>query len=317
MQFPTKYNFYEVKEAFILSDYHSNINEWMVQEVHRNFQQSNLNDIAIQSIRHKEQEGFLFGELTVLHHKMFGGTSPLIYQAAAAVELLILSFDLFDDLQDDDSFGTPWSTWDSAITLNLALGLLQLSTKMIHEIQFPNEGWKCFERLNIIAINGQHADILNNIETAEQYLQTAAHKAGSLVAMASLVGTSLATEQYHDVVENYCIQLGIAEQIKNDLNDILSVEKSDWLLRKKSLPILYLFDNNIESDIQNYYNGTVSFDELRTKKELVKEILFDSGSMMYAQVVLRKHQLSAIEQLCALPVNNMYKEILVNLFKTN
>ena len=73
--------------------------------------------------------------------------------------------------------------------------------------------------------------------------------------MASLVGTSLATEQYHDIVESYCIQLGIAEQIKNDINDILSVEKSDWFLRKKSLPILYLFDNNIESDILYYYKG--------------------------------------------------------------
>ncbi|MEK5037515.1 class 1 isoprenoid biosynthesis enzyme [Sporosarcina sp. FSL K6-3457] len=306
-----------MKEVFILSDYNSNIKERMVQAVHNHFHQSNLNDIAIQSIRHKEQEGFLFGELTLLHHKMFGGTSSEIYQAAATVELLILSFDLFDDLQDDDSFGTPWSTWDSALTLNLALGLLQLSTKMMHEIQFPNDGWKCFERLNLVAINGQHADILNNIETEEQYLQTTAQKAGSLVAMASLVGTSLATEQYHDIVENYCTQLGIAEQIKNDVNDILSVEKSDWLLRKKSLPILYLFDNNIESDILNYYKGTVSLDELQTKKELVKEILFDSGSMMYAQVILRKHQLSAIEQLRALPVNNMYKETLINLFKTN
>ncbi|MBE1555448.1 polyprenyl synthetase family protein [Sporosarcina limicola] len=301
----------------MLLDYKVKIKECMLQKIELDFFQADLKEIAIQIIMHKNKEGFLFGELTLLHHEMFGGTSVEVYKTAAAVEFLVLSFDLFDDLQDGDSFDTPWSMLDPALTLNLALGLFSLSTKIINEIQSLKNGINYFNRFNLKAINGQHSDLLNRIETEQQYIDIAAQKSGSLLAMASLVGTGLATNNYHDIVKNYCIQFGIAEQIKNDLNDILTFEKSDWMSRKKSLPILYLIENNIGPAILDYYKGQLTYDELRMKKAELKGILFDSGSMMYAQVILRKHQLLAAEQLNSLPFDSKYKERISYLLNIN
>jgi competence protein ComQ len=41
---------------------------------------------------------------------MFAGRPTDIFLAAAAVELMILSLDIFDDLQDQDNFSVPWHT---------------------------------------------------------------------------------------------------------------------------------------------------------------------------------------------------------------
>lgn len=287
----------------------------MLLAVEEAFYQDALKEKAIHAITFKSQEGFYFGKLTVLHHEMFSGHSPEVYTAAAAVELLVLSSDIFDDLQDKDNLAAPWTTWDSSLTLNLAVGLLCLSSKMIHELQIPQHIKNKFDHLNLQAINGQHDDLINAVETEEQYIEIAAQKAGSITAIASLIGASLATEKHLELIEQYAVHFGIAEQIKNDSNDIFSTTKNDWKSKKKSLPILYLMENKIDSKILEYYEGRIAYDKLHINGDEIKRTLIDSGAIMYANVCLKKQQLLAEKYINRLPITNHQKSKLLNLLK--
>lgn len=283
----------------------------MLLMVQKNFSQEHLSEIAEKSIEFKVEEGLSFGYITVLHHNMFDGTSSDIFKAAAAVELLILSFDIFDDLQDNDNVRTPWRRQNSAITMNLALSLFSLSVQIINDLDSNNHLRKTFDFLNLNAINGQHIDLLNDIENEKQYINMIALKSGSLFALAGAIGTSLASNRPLEQVLDFCIHLGIAEQLKNDLNDIFSFAKNDWSARKKSLPILYLLENGSDSIISEYYNHKLSYLELLTHKEEIKSILLDSGSIFFAKTIIRKHQLLATKHLNTLPIDKSYgKEIL-------
>lgn len=284
----------------------------MLRKVEESFFQEDLKEIAIQSINFKESEGFSFGKLTLLHHDMFDGKANDIFKAATAVELLVLSFDILDDLQDKDNLNTPWSKCIPALTLNLAIGLLSLSTKIISELQIAPDSNKIFHYLSLRAINGQHLDLINLANTEEQYITIAAQKAGSLIALASLIGASLATNKYHDIIEDYSVHVGIAEQIKNDINDLFSSSKNDWQNKKKSLPILYILENKIDSKVLDYYEGKLTYKEIYENSDEVKNSLTTSGSIMYANVILRKHQLLAEERINSLSIKDQYKTKILN-----
>lgn len=291
------------------------IKEVMLLKIEGAFYQEDLKEKAIHAIAFKRQEGFYFGDLTVLHHEMFSGHSPDIYMAAAAVELLVLSSDIFDDLQDKDNLVAPWTTWDPSLTLNLAVGILCLSSNIINELQIPQEIKNKFGHLNLKAVNGQHHDLINFVETEEQYIDVATQKAGSITAIASLIGASLATTKHLDLIEAYAIHFGVAEQIKNDINDIFSSTKNDWESKKKSLPILYLMENNIDSKVLDYYEGVIAYDELHINRDEIKRTLIDSGAIMYANVCLKKQQLLAEKYIDLLPITNLQKSKLLNLLK--
>ncbi len=285
--------------------------------VKKYFFQVHLGEIAEKSIEFKEKEGLFFGYITVLHHNMFDGNSSYIFKAAAAVELLILSFDIFDDLQDNDNVNTPWAMQNSAITMNLALSLFSLSVQIINDLDSNNHLRKNFDFLHLNAINGQHIDLLNNIENEEQYINMIALKSGSLFALAGAIGTSLASNGPLEQVLDFCIHLGIAEQLKNDLNDIFSFTKNDWSARKKSLPILYLLENGSDSIISSFYNYELSYPELVAQKKDVKKILLDSGSILYTKAIIRKHQLLAIKKIKTMSVNKNYSKEILKLCNIN
>lgn len=289
----------------------------MLLMVKKDFFQVHLGEIAEKSIEFKEKEGLFFGYITVLHHNMFDGNSSYIFKAAAAIELLILSFDIFDDLQDNDNVNTPWAMQNSAITMNLALSLFSLSVQIINDLDSNNHLRKNFDFLNLNAINGQYIDLLNNIENEEQYINMIALKSGSLFALAGTIGTSLASNGPLEQVLDFCIHLGIAEQLKNDLNDIFSFTKNDWAARKKSLPILYLLENGSDSIISCFYNYELSYPELVAQKKDVKKILLDSGSILYTKAIIRKHQLLAIKKLKTMSVNKNYSKEILKLCNIN
>ncbi|MEX1031168.1 MAG: hypothetical protein WDZ91_14155 [Paenibacillaceae bacterium] len=90
-----------------------------------------------QFIEYKMQLGFPFGNLVLLHYRMFKGQNEDIHKIAAAIEVTILSLDILDDLQDQDDDCVPWMQIDPAISMNLATVLILLSTKLVEESNFP------------------------------------------------------------------------------------------------------------------------------------------------------------------------------------
>lgn len=296
----------------------TNINiiaQMMVQATNEFFVTEELKKIAYDCIMYKTRNKFPFGELTILHYHMFGGNSADIHAAAAAIELMILSLDIFDDLQDNDNFSVPWAQINPAISMNLATGFIVLGIKVLEKTSFEksvvSRAISDLHTQVLKTVNGQHIDLTNNFETSEDYLHMVEMKSGSLLVSACLVGTTLANPSYNEIVSNYAIYMGIIAQLKNDLQDISRWdEKNDLLNKKKTLPILYILQNQQRQFdiIRDYYNGKIKVEKLFQVKKTIQEILQKSGVFEYMDVMIRVHQLKAIEVIHNLDIEVMWKE---------
>src|SRR5690606_528871 len=84
-----------------------------------------------------EKTDFPFATLCVLHYKDYSNSfNQEIYSVAAAIELIILSFDIIDDLQDQDT-DYIW-TKTPALSLNVVLTMLTIASKLIRESDFEH-----------------------------------------------------------------------------------------------------------------------------------------------------------------------------------
>lgn len=290
------------------------IGQVMLQLVNDYFQVKELKNYMSEFITFKMKGHFPFGHLVILHYKMFDGQSKDIFQAAAAVELMILSLDIFDDLQDKDNFSVPWYKIDQAIVMNIATGLLMLSTKALDQTSFERNRWVMANNyLNacvLKAINGQHLDLMNLIESEEDYIRMVREKSGSLMASACLVGTALASEKHHDSVNKYAEHIGIIAQIKNDINDICRWdEKNDLINKKKNLLTLYLLKNQQPQYqfTRDYFSGKLMEGELIKDKGEIQELIEKSGAIEYARVNIRLNQLQAIDIIDSMGIVQEWK----------
>ncbi|WP_088188817.1 polyprenyl synthetase family protein [Desulfosporosinus sp. FKA] len=297
------------------------IEQVMLQLIHDYFPTQELKKYMSEFVRYKTEGHFPFGQLVIFHYQMFGGQSTDIFRAAAAVELMILSLDIFDDLQDNDNFSVPWNNIDHAIVMNIATGLLMLSTKSLEHTSFElNKKVKATNYLNscvIKAINGQHLDLVDLIESEKDYIEMVRSKSGSLMASACLVGTALASENHHDVVNNYAEHLGIIAQIKNDINDIVRLDpKNDLVNKRKTLPTLYLL--NLQQSqyqfVRDYFTEKTTKNELLNARTEHEELIRKSGVLEYAQIIIRINQLQAIELIDKMSVQKEWKNKLLRYF---
>ncbi|HVJ48361.1 polyprenyl synthetase family protein [Desulfitobacterium sp.] len=291
----------------------------MLQLVDDYFPVKELKNYLSEFVTFKMKGHFPFGQLAILHYQMFEGRSQDIFQAAAAVELMILSLDIFDDLQDQDDFSVPWNKIDQAISMNIATGFLVLSTKALEQTSFEqNRKVRANDYLNTLvlkAINGQHTDLRDLIESEEDYIQMVREKSGSLMAAACLVGTALASEKYHDRVNKYAEHIGIIAQIKNDIKDICRWdEKNDLINKKKTLLTLYLLKNQQPQYqfTRDYFSGKLKKEELIKNKAEIQALIGKSGALEYARVIMRLNQLQALELIDSMGMAQEWKEKLLH-----
>lgn len=205
-----------------------------------------LLEAALASLRVKQAESLLFGKMTVLHYRMFGGEGDAVYRAAAAVELMILGLDIIDDLQDEDHGGMPWHRLSKDIALNLAIGFLTLSQETLLYSDFPlervHESAAFLNRQMLVAINGQTLDLLNAARDEDEYLKMVEQKSAALLVCACMIGVILATGQADERVAEYAREVGIAAQIKNDYRDLLDWgNKNDFCAAKNAPGTVFAF----------------------------------------------------------------------------
>lgn len=242
-----------------------------------------------------------FGHLAVHHFLMYGGESlQTVLPAAAAAELLVLSFDIFDDLQDRDNPAPYWMGIPTALAMNLALALLPMAETLLEQIPIREDAAKIallrrFHELAMRSIQGQITDVSGTARSEEAYLAMAERKSGSLCAAACILGASLVPCGSLTLVESYAMQMGVVGQLRNDLQDLWRWDdKSDLLNKKTTLPILYLLEYGDEaSEIKRYYAGEISREELSERQEPVMRELRNSGVEEYMASLIRIRQVDA------------------------
>ncbi len=182
---------------------------------------------------------------------------------AVAIECFICALDILDDVEDGDQ--TPLITRIGvARALNISTTLLILTHRILlslSEIGVPLTRimslLHAFEEATLAATAGQHRDILAEQRpaesfTAEECIEVAAAKAGSLMSLACRVG-ALCADANTEVLAQFAELgklLGIAHQLDNDSHDLYHIlqyqqtgesqgaVKTDLVRQKKTLPVV-------------------------------------------------------------------------------
>ena len=264
----------------------------------------------------KTSVGFSFGKLCYWHYEAFSDSiNDDIYKVAAAVELLILSFDIIDDLQDKDSDNS-WSRTPE-LSLNVALAMLIMASKTIDESSFEHKraAITLLKEYALKSISGQQLDLLNNCRDEDSYVQMITLKSGSLTAMSCLIGEMLAKGEVTKEIEAYGKYIGIIQQIKNDIQSLKAWGlKNDLLNKRFSLPIIYLLSqqNDISKSVANYYNDDIVtvLDNNETENELT-----NGGAIRYAVTVKNVYKFKALNYLENVAISELGKEYLQKLIR--
>ncbi|POZ54855.1 hypothetical protein LYSIN_03715 [Lysinibacillus sphaericus] len=264
----------------------------------------------------KVDTGYSFGKLCFWHYEAFVDClNDDIYKVAAAIELLILSYDIIDDLQDKDS-DYIWSKTPE-LALNVALAMLVMSSKAIHNTTFEhkNMALRLLQEYALRSISGQQLDVLNDCQDEQSYLQMIDQKSGSLTAMSCVIGEALAKGEMTTEIEEYGKYIGIIQQIKNDIQGLKTWgPKNDLLNKKYSLPIIYLMsqNNSVSKYVINYYNkDIVTF----LDKNAIENELQNGGAIRYAITIKNLYKLKALNNLENVAINKVGKEYLIKLMR--
>ncbi|MEQ6354658.1 polyprenyl synthetase family protein [Lysinibacillus sp. M3] len=264
----------------------------------------------------KKAVGYSFGKLCYWHYEAFVDClNEDIYKVAAAIELLILSFDIIDDLQDKDS-DYSW-TKTPELSLNVALAMLVMASRTIRETSFEHKSAaiQILDDYALRSINGQQLDLLNTCRDEQSYLQMIEQKSGSLTAMTCLIGEVLAKGETSSDVNEYGKYIGIIQQIKNDIQSLKTWgSKNDLLNKRYSLPIIYLLSqkNDVSKSVISYYNDNIDafLDNNATKNELT-----NGGAIRYAITIKNVYKLKALNALENVAINEVYTDYLKKLMK--
>ncbi|PYZ98741.1 hypothetical protein CR205_09245 [Alteribacter lacisalsi] len=257
------------------------------------FSDSVLHDPLCNYIDHKMMDySLLFGRLVITHYEIFSSEpSPEnVSRAAAAMELLILSIDIYDDLQDGDNNDAVWMKESPGVALNLANALAVVSQDCLAKgssLSLNSQLLHAVHKYLLSAAVGQYRDIENTISTEEDYLEMLRLKSGSLTSMAASVGYMLTEERKEEEqIRRLSALVGIIGQIDNDMLAIQLIDqKSDMKLKKRTLPVFYLLDQRRNDLITRYYSGELRWEDLVRNKQVVKRELAASGAVQYTAVV--------------------------------
>lgn len=284
--------------------------------IHDKVEQEELKQQILRYVKYQSNQGFPFGDLLVLHFRMFNQSeAEEIYSVAAAIELFILSFDMLDDFEDSDSEDKPWMT-EINLALNVTTALLLLSISILRDTSFKNneKAVSLLLKYALQSVGGQHRDLLNNSRDEADYIEMTIKKSGSLVAMACLVGVVLATDDYPTEIEIYSKFIGLIGQINNDLIDIRSWnEKNDLVNKKYTLPIIYLLNHGDEDIrfIRDYYDNLLDRSEIIKKQGLIVKKFNETGAIKYSEVIKRIFQNKAIDEIKRLNVDQFHIDLLL------
>ena len=278
---------YEVK------DIHSCIQDGVSKHV----KESLLKEQAMLSVDFKMHE-FLFSKVTYAHALVWGNDMKQedLVRLMASMELYILATDILDDLQDQDNTTVPWMTFENKYAMSLVFMFLSLSKEMIHETSFSHE-----VKLSLLhtlgtyefrSLSGQHDDLQKKWMTEEDYLNMIDMKAGSIMSLASLLGSVSASHEEKERIAEYAIHVGCSAQIENDLAGITEKQQfKDIVAKEISLPIIYLLNYKKEEilPLYDYYMGNIDKTELQGYFPHIKDYILKSGSVHYSRTLQLIH----------------------------
>ncbi|WP_312039881.1 hypothetical protein [Macrococcoides bohemicum] len=176
-------------------------------------------------------------------NKLFNkGTQADMQRNSVAIQLVFWAFDLVDDVVDGDHL-LEWISREQQILLS--------HITMLQAIRLFNQ--KIQDDVMALIVDAGYAefydityDFNENPDISEdEYIALVTQKSGNLMRLIGLI-----IDKDNVPLQYFMQNVGIAAQIKNDIDSILSEHKSDFYQRKMYLPLIkYIFfsgDKNLQ-----------------------------------------------------------------------
>jgi len=228
--------------------------------------------------------------------------------AAASRQFLITAADVFDDIEDADSSESLAVQYGSAIATNVATTLLILAEKALTRLEDRGIDSSTVVRV-IDAVNsfyttaciGQHLDLSITPETAvseDMYFRIISMKSASQVECACHIGALLgnADKEQVDTLSKFGYNLGMASQITNDIQGI--TQETDIINRRITLPVIFALtksNDRIRSQLEFIFSQRST--SLTMDPSQIRDLLFHTGAMHYATVIMESYKQSALDIL--------------------
>lgn len=209
--------------------------------------------------------------LTLLSCQAAGGHVEQAVPAAMAVELIHNFSLVHDDIEDDSDLRrhrpTVWKVWGDAHAINVGDGLFALAHYHMGRLrergvdaQRVLAATSILDQTCIALTEGQFLDLLfESMQrvSLDQYLWMIRNKTAALISCACEAGAILATDvgSVRDALHRFGYNLGMAFQIEDDILGIWGDSSvtgkpahADILSRKKTLPVVYAWDQGLSVD---------------------------------------------------------------------
>jgi geranylgeranyl pyrophosphate synthase len=227
--------------------------------------------------------------------------------AAAALYLLRISAEIFDDIEDADSQESLSAKYGHAIAVNAATTFLILAEREITRLAEKSVQAPMIVRvIDVInstylnACGGQHLDLSPETKqplTEDHYLNIIGKKSASTTRCACHTGALLATKNNKLINKfiNFGYNLGLASQIANDILGI--VQGKDISSLKITLPVIFAL--NQANDKTRSQLKKIYADKDKTGYDLIqiKDLLFHCGAMQYTTIKMEYYKQQAADVL--------------------
>lgn len=302
----------------------------MARIAQEHVEDSHFQQLLLQYLEDKwKTEESIWSDITRSCHGMFGGNSPDIAELAAVTELLILTLDIVDDLQDQDNLEKPWMKTPLPLALNAVLAFIfslihSLSLVQMKYVRQDPNLMKDLTFLILRSVNGQYTDLTDTIESDNDYMRMVNEKSGALMRLAfriGFIGLQL-NPDVRSVMDDLAGCVGIMAQLQNDIKDVQRIDfKSDILHKRRTLPCLFLLNHSDELFplFKQYYEDRASREQLLEAKNDCIQFVENSGCVEYSLVVQTLYHNKAVELFDSVqthsPWDNRFKELALDPFR--
>ncbi|MCH2694954.1 MAG: polyprenyl synthetase family protein [Acidobacteriia bacterium] len=254
-----------------------------------------------------------FMALQVDQNEMAFNTSSQLKKLAVAVECFHKASLIHDDIEDGDQkrYGTEalYVQVGLPIALNVGDYLLGEGYRLIADLECDSETkvkiLRCAAEGHLTLSRGQGQELSWNREpetlTSLEVLDIFRKKTAPAFEVALRFGAYLggASEEIHEILGKYSESLGIAYQIRDDLEDFDGERDSNDLEDlRPSLVLAIAYKRTPEGDekelISSLYNGEISYQEVSKD---IKKILYDQDIIQKAEELLEAYKEDAIRNL--------------------
>jgi competence protein ComQ len=223
---------------------------------------------------------------------------------AAAIELLILATDIFDEISDHDQNDEIISQLSIGEAITIANAIMMEAFRLI----LHNSKTDVYKKFAIIihelqdACNGQWRDlhfvISEHVPTEEEYFHLIKQKSSALVKLVC----ELSNIHNQNIWKAIATDIGIAGQLKNDAKDVLSDYKSDLMNKKATLPIIKAIEYSFEKDngwLLKKLNQLNRNDHNLVLKQEIRDYIRQTGAIDYCFILSKVYMNKALKQLAS------------------